>query len=271
MEGNENKETNIKATIDAVTGLVTAIPVYQDTLQPAAKQIGRSLETVTKTVNIALAPIKALVWGYEKIEDFITTRVSEKLKNIPEENITTPPPEIAGPAVEALRFSGNDVNLRELYANLLASSMDINTQDLIHPGYVEIIKNLSSDEAVLLQIFRNKFIYPLINIGGEMSDGKGSITEYTYFSHFDKITSLKRPDLIPTYLDNISRLGLTEIPYDLHLSAINTYEPLENDLSLNPIKHKIENILNRKVVFERKVIKLTNFGKQFIQNVVVEK
>lgn len=267
----EEKESNIKATIDAVTGLVTAIPVYQDTLQPAAKQIGHSLETVTKTVNIALAPIKALVWGYEKIEEFITTRVSEKLKNIPEENITSPPTEIAGPAVEALRFSGNDINLRELYANLLASAMDKNTQDLIHPGYVEIIKNLSSDEAILLQIFKNRFIYPIINVLGELPEGKGSITEYTYFSHFDKITNLKRPDLIPTYLDNISRLGLTEIPYDQHLSAENTYETLENDISLNQIKNNIENIHNRKVIFERKVIKLTNFGKQFIKNVVIEK
>ncbi|MFV8334338.1 DUF4393 domain-containing protein [Flavobacterium sp. GSP14] len=267
----EEKESNIKATIDAVTGLVTAIPVYQDTLQPAAKQIGHSLETVTKTVNIALAPIKALVWGYEKIEEFITTRVSEKLKNIPEENITSPPTEIAGPAVEALRFSGNDINLRELYANLLASAMDKNTQDLIHPGYVEIIKNLSSDEAILLQIFKNRFIYPIINVLGELPEGKGSITEYTYFSHFDKITNLKRPDLIPTYLDNISRLGLTEIPYDQHLSAENTYEILENDISLNQIKNNIENIHNRKVIFERKVIKLTNFGKQFIKNVVIEK
>lgn len=40
---NNNKEANIKATIDAVTGLVKAIPVYQDTLQPAAKQVGQSL------------------------------------------------------------------------------------------------------------------------------------------------------------------------------------------------------------------------------------
>ena len=83
---NPKPETNVKATIDAVTGLVKAIPVYQDTLQPSAKQIGQSLETVTKVVNIALSPIKALVWGYDKIEEFITTSVSEKLKNIPEEN-----------------------------------------------------------------------------------------------------------------------------------------------------------------------------------------
>ena len=48
--------------------------------------------------------------------------------------------------------------------------MDINTQYLIHPGYVEIIKNLSSDEAILLQIFKHKFIYPLININAELPD-----------------------------------------------------------------------------------------------------
>lgn len=133
MEEDNNKpETNVKATIDAVTGLVKAVPVYQDTLQPAAKQIGQSLETVKKTVNIALAPIKALVWGYEKIEEFITTRLSEKLKNVPEENITTPKPEVAGPAVEALRYSGHNPNLRELYANLLANAMDKSTIHLAH-------------------------------------------------------------------------------------------------------------------------------------------
>lgn len=120
-QDNDKPETNVKATIDAVTGLVKAVPVYQDTLQPAAKQIGQSLETVTKTVNIALAPIKALVWGYEKIEEFISTRVSEKLKNVAPENITTPKSEVAGPAVEALRYSGHNPNLRELYANLLPS------------------------------------------------------------------------------------------------------------------------------------------------------
>jgi len=270
MDNNENKETNVKATIDAVTGLVSAIPIYQDTLQPAAKQIGNSLETVTKTVNIALAPIKILVWGYEKIEDFITKSVSERLKDVPTENITSPPTAIAGPAVEALRFTGDDINLRELYANLLASSMDISTQDLVHPGYVEIIKNLSSDEALLLQIFKNRIIYPIININSELSEGRGSVLEYACFSHFDKLVNLKRPDLIPTYLDNISRLGLTEIPYDLYLTAENTYEPLETDISLNIIKNKIER-QNNKMVFDRKIIRLTNFGKQFVENVIKEK
>ncbi|MEJ7740447.1 MAG: hypothetical protein WKF97_23765 [Chitinophagaceae bacterium] len=72
-------DSHIKSTIDAATGLVKAIPVYQDAIQPSAKQIGKSLETVAKLVNIALAPIKAVVWGYEQIEQFITNRVAENL------------------------------------------------------------------------------------------------------------------------------------------------------------------------------------------------
>lgn len=271
-EENQNKDTNVKTTIDAVTGLVKAVPVYQDTLQPAAKQIGQSLETVTKTVNIALAPIKALVWGYEKIEEFITTRVSEKLKNVPEENITTPPPQVAGPAVEALRFSGHDPNLRELYANLLATAMDKTTIHQAHPGFVEILKNLTSDEAILLQAFTTQNQYPLIDIIAKIKEGnKGYSIVYSNYSHFHKKVKLVRQDLVPTYIDNLCRLGILEIPALTNMTAPNTYEPLENDIELNELKNQIVNNMQRTVDFQRKVVMLTAYGRQFVQNVVNEK
>lgn len=46
-----------KDVIDAVTGLVRAVPIYDDLARPAAKQLGKALETVAKTVNMALAPV----------------------------------------------------------------------------------------------------------------------------------------------------------------------------------------------------------------------
>lgn len=272
MEDNENKETNVKATIDAVTGLVKAVPIYQDAVQPAAKQIGQSLETVTKTVNIALAPIKALVWGYEKIEEFILTRVSEKLKNVPAGNITTPPPQVAGPAVEALKYTGHDSNLRELYANLLATAMDKETIHKAHPGFVEIIKNMTSDEAILIQAFATQDTYPLIDVQAKYTDGnKGYTVFYSNYGHLHKKVKIQRPDLIPTYLNNFCRLGILEIPSGKHMIAPNTYEPLETDSELTSLKQQIDNYGDRKVSFERKVIMTTAFGKLFVQNVVNEK
>ncbi|KOP38829.1 DUF4393 domain-containing protein [Flavobacterium sp. WLB] len=271
MEDNENKETNVKATIDAVTGLVKAIPIYQDTLQPSAQQIGKSLETVTKAVNIALAPIKGLVWGYEKIEEFISQSVTKKLQNVPEENIITPSPSIAGPTIEALRFTGEDLNLRELYSNLLANAMNNKSADSIHPGYVEIIKNLSSDEALILQTFCSQNQFPLIDLLHQIPESNSEVVVYKNFSYFMKLSNLKKPDLTPVYIDNICRLGLTEIPVGKYIISKGVYERLENDNSLFTLKADIVQSGKGFIDFNRKLIRLTNFGQLFINNVVAEK
>jgi hypothetical protein len=272
VEQSESKDSNVKATIDAVAGLAKAIPIYPDAIQPAAKQVGQSLETVAKAVNIALAPIKGLVWGYEKIETFITTRVTEKLKNVPEEKITTPPPEVAGPAIEALRFAGHDQNLRELYANLLATSMDKDTVHLAHPGYVDILKNITSDEALLLQAFIEQGSYPVINIiglhGGEDTD-EYSVLQANY-SHLSEIVDLQRPDLVPAYLDNLCRLGILQIPSGVSIPTPNTYEPLETDKNIKTLK-KVVKLIGQTIDFQRRLVKRTTFGSQFIKNVVIGK
>jgi hypothetical protein len=269
-EDKDSSINNVNSTIDAITGLVKAVPVYQDAIQPSTKQIGQSLETVTKTVNIALAPIKALVWGYEKIEVFINTRVSEKLKNVPEENIVSPPPEVAGPAVEALRYSGYNENLRELYANLLATAMDKDSIQNAHPSFVEILKNISSDEATLLQAFLPKSQYPVIDIVAKSKDTKGYSIVYANYSHLHKTTTLSDWLLTPTYLNNLCRLGILEIPALTTATAPNSYEPLETDDELKDLKAHIESF-NRTAEYKRKLVRLTSFGKLFIQSVVKEK
>jgi len=273
MEQEEpKKDTNVKATIDAVTGLVKAIPIYHDTLQPAAKQIGQSLETVTKTVNIALAPIKVLVWGYEKIEDFISKKVSEKLKNVPEGNITSPPPQVAGPAIEALRYTGHDESLRDLYANLLATAMDKTTIHKAHPAYVEIIKSMISDEAILMKAFVIKDTYPLIDLHSKFKErSKGYSVVFSNFSHLHRTVTLKRPDLIPMYLNNLCRLGILEIPSGIYMTAVDVYDSIENDVELDKLKEAILNLSDREIAFERKMLTLTSFGKQFVENIVNEK
>jgi len=49
VESQDKQESNIEGTINAVTGLVKAVPIYQDALQPAAKEIGKTLGTLMRT------------------------------------------------------------------------------------------------------------------------------------------------------------------------------------------------------------------------------
>lgn len=268
-QNNTSTESNINSTINAITGLAKEIPVYQDAVQPAAQEVGKSLQTVAKTINIALAPIKALVWGYEKIEEYISKRVTEKLTNIPTENIVTPDPRIVVPAIESLRYTGNKENLRELYANLIANSMDKNTLKNTHPSFVEILKNINSDEGILLQAFAINQTHAIIDINAEQNGGFISLLRNCV--KFHENLNIKYKDLIPSYLDNLIRLGLLEIPENHLLLDVLKYEEIENSPVFSNLKFENENLLNRKIIFNRKIIRTTSFGYNFIKTVVTDK
>ena len=144
-------ENNLQSTTNAVKGMLEAVPIYQDVLQPAAKEVGLALQTVAKTVHVLLAPVSGLVWGYNQIKEFVGTRVAEKLREVPEERLRPPEPNIGGPALESLRYTEHKEDLRELYASLLATAMDSATLAQAHPAFVEIIRQLSSDEAKIIR------------------------------------------------------------------------------------------------------------------------
>ncbi|NVM64493.1 hypothetical protein FHW88_002782 [Mucilaginibacter sp. SG538B] len=265
MAEEDIKDSNVKSTIEAVTGLVKAVPVYEDAVQPAAKQIGKSLETITKAVNIALVPLRGLVWGYERIEEWLKMRVAQKLENIPQENVITPPLQIAGPTIEALRYTGEDSEIRELYANLIATSMNSELVHKAHPGYVDIIRNMTSDEAILLKCFVSSDIYPFIDVKKKLDDGY--IICYSTFTIFHRPYNISRIDLIPLYIDNLIRLGLLERTDTLLLTQPNTYEPLVEDEYLSDLKCQIT-LSEREIGYNKGIIRLNSFGKEFVNHIV---
>jgi hypothetical protein len=172
---SDEKSSTTLDVINAVAGVAEAIPIYPDMVQPAAKELGKGLLTVAKTVNIALAPLAGVVWGFDKIKERFFPKVEERLRNVPPENIVTPNISVAGPIVEALRYAGSEDTLSDLYANLLAASMDKSTATTAHPAFTEIIKQLTPDEAKLLALFPSDPNMPIIDIRRSSKSGG---TEY---------------------------------------------------------------------------------------------
>jgi hypothetical protein len=259
--GGDNK---VKETIEAVTGLVKAVPIYQDALQPAAKQLGKSLETVGKVINVALAPVGALVWGYEKCQEFISTKVADRLKDVPPEDIITPKPSVAGPAIEALRYTGHEESLSDMYANLLAAAMDKNTAEGAHPAFVEIIKQLTPDEAKLIAYFLEDLPFPLVTLRSQHSNFElGGYDVAVNVSLFGRNANLEFPHLTPTYIDNLTRLGLVSTPKDFHYIDKGLYKELEASSELESCKKNA--IVKEGYVFKvyQHGLKVTNLGEQF--------
>ncbi|MEI4987924.1 DUF4393 domain-containing protein [Aeromonas caviae] len=260
-------KNNIRDAADAIKGIAEAVPLYQDAVQPAAKEVGMALKTVAKTIHIALAPVSALVWGYDQFKDFLSTRVAEKLKDVPPENIVTPKPNVAGPALEALRYTGHEESLRDMYANLLASSMNSSTANAVHPAFVEIIKQLTPDEARILKLFTVNRPFPLINIRRIVRDNNnkrtGSVNIVTNFSLLGLEADCERPDDTPIYLNNLCRLGLAEIPEMLNFTAPNVYDALENSEQVRSIMDVFEKIEPGSTTIVRGGLRVTDFGRVF--------
>jgi hypothetical protein len=243
--------------------------VYKDGLQPAVKELGKSLHTVSKVVNIALSPISAMVWGYDKIAKYIETSISNK---VPEENIQTPDPSIAVPAVEALRYSAHNEDLREMFSNLLATAMDISTSSKAHPAFVEVIKQINSDEAKIIKSLIKNDSIPIIRV--RMFDLNTSIESFaeplTNFSHIPYEVNCSNPELGPSYLVNLERLGLVNLSYDLYSIHPNAYDFVENHPIVNDWRDNAPR-LSKRFEIQRGGLTITPFGKKFIESCVISK
>lgn len=265
------KKSKAHSTVKAVTGLVKAIPVYQDTLQPAAKEIGKALCTVAQTINVALAPIAGLVWGYDQIKNFLSEALSKRLSNVPVENIITPVPTVAGPILESLRFAGTVEELRELYANLLAASMNKESAAQAHPSFVDVIRQITPDEARIMNLFTKSPRYPVIDV-----IARGELDKKT-FTRKSKIVVLNHSTLgdlakvtlvmnTAVYLDNLCRLGLLEI--DQNAVVDERYEGMIQKEELEKLREEIKTEPGMEMHLHKKNVQITNYGISFLQTCI---
>ncbi|MBI3621518.1 MAG: DUF4393 domain-containing protein [Nitrospirae bacterium] len=258
----------VKSTAEVVKAVVDKVPVYQDVLQPAAKEVGKALSTVAKTIHIALAPLSALVWGYDQISEYLTQRLSELLHDIPPDRIATPPANIAGPALQALRFTASEPDLREMFARLLAASMDTATQTTVHPAFVETIKQLSADEARILSLMAKTRYHPqpLVTLNIRTTPPFFPETGQMDIHRNLTLVSLRAgvisPALESSYFDNLSRLGLILVKPSVELLKSDLYKEYDDHPEVK--KHLDRKTPGITPVVRRGSFEFSDFGQQFV-------
>jgi hypothetical protein len=199
----EDKEIATGQVTDAakaIAAMTENIPIYKDAVQPAAKEISKSLTLIAKAVNTALLPVAGLVWGADQIKDFINKKVAQKMENVPEEDIQSPKPHIGVPVVDALRYTGEEAALADLYANLLATAMDRKTAINAHPGFVDMIKNMSPDEARIMKFLSANNMYPLIDIAIQEINKSTFVKTHRHVSLLGLDAQCEVPGLASNYL-----------------------------------------------------------------------
>ena len=211
----------------------------------------------------------------QKFKDSLTNKVED----IPTEDIQEPNLSIIGPTLEKSKYYFEDENLRELFANLVASSIDKTKTEIVHPAYPDIIQNLSPNDAMFLKEISSLEVIPFCMLRYQK---RSKDNQTTFFSYFGDGITLSRCILKYTYqenpfydfnptIDNLSRLKLIEVT-DKFLSDESNYSDfLDNSIykkCQSELSHDSQ-IMEREVTMIKGVIEVTSFGKNFIKTCVV--
>lgn len=242
-----------------------AVELYKDVVRPIAKPVGEILGFLPRSIKLALSGWeKWLINGEETIR-LTADSVREKMQALPVEKLVAPEPYVAIPAMQQLSYCVNNEELRELYANLLVSSMNADKKWQVHPAFVDIIKQLTPDEA---KFVRN--LSPNVSQNNALIDarlenektGSGS----TIISNFTNVglDKVDLPENICSYIDNLERLKLIQIPPTMYLTNKDLYQPLINHpLMVNSLPEHLPDGV--KIGYKYKTFCLTNFGVEFIK------
>nr|DAE21263.1 MAG TPA: protein of unknown function (DUF4393) [Caudovirales sp. ctkvU4] len=152
---------------------------------------------------------------------------------IPPENLKEPQLSLVGPALEASKYYIEEKIIRNMFAKLIAASIDTRKNGLVHHAFVDIIKQMNPNDAKLLLDFSNPttLLYCLI----KRSDNAVA-SEY--------ISDIYLSDSMPEFnqdnslsVNNLERLGLLYIPTrnlgSLRMSSI------DEDIKIQKFKNTV--------------------------------
>lgn len=239
--------------------------IYADGGKPIVKPTGELVGLVPRAIKAALAPVEKWILQREYNVEETKKLLEEKLKNVPPEFIQPPEAHIAVPAFQYISYCMDNEELRNMYANLLANSMNEVVKNGVHPGFVEIIKQLSPDEAKMLRYLSTHMTIPTITLRYENEKGEG-IDVIKNFSNVGELAQCEDVFEINKYFDNLIRLGLLESSQALsHLIDKTLYEPLKIHRYIRPRINEatLQKTEYKKVNFQEGYMRLTDYGKSF--------
>lgn len=238
--------------------------VYKDLAKPATLEVG---SVAGRTVKALLSPVRAFLWGWEKIEQVVEEGINKRFEKIPEEQRKSPDPEIAVPLMQALTYTAQNETLREMYLNLLANAMDSSKDKKVHPSFVELIKQMNTlDAKVFDKLSINKGYQKALNPHIELK-GKGkSIIDATpeWFLGW----TIKGYDIfdVSSSIVRLSKFGLVELMFD-RTAGKEGYNELKTQKELTDIltTHQTRNPQEElEITANESVLYINEYGKQFL-------
>ena len=238
--------------------------------------VNKVLEKPATTLGEKISDLLEIIFGgitYKKQElaykrelnfEKFKASLSEKVASVPENKRIEPEESILGPALEAAKYRIDSEELREMFAELIASSINIEKKEWVHPAFIEILRNISPDDArTLLQLkeWKDTHLIPIISVGEKVMSIPNNLNHYCFLV---RKYGLEKANVI---LFSLIRNGLIEINYVFNKDDVFqgfTFSSMETEfVELREMRHIGRNVGNP-LEYKYGTINLTAFGYAFV-------
>lgn len=267
------KKEIISKGLDVADKTITlATKVYDDGLSNPTKTISNGLNMCLEFLGSMVSPtMYEYIQNAEYKKKEIDKKLAKKYESIPKEKRTIPRMNILGPSVELLKYNLDEQYIKDFFINIMTSEMNSDTQSRVLPAYIEIVKQLSQEDAKTLELINRgytkenttQFALSTICLNDDESKGTYTIIDKSIIiSHLEDDGNLGFYDaskLKSIVIDNLSRLGLINIHEDKQVPDEDAY-----NLSFIMIKH-YEGYETQDIFQKKGTLELTELGKNFIE------
>jgi len=223
------------------------------------KDVGQDAGALAKrAASVFLKVGGGVVWSMELVVDWFEQTVSERLQNVPHDQITEPSPRIMVPAMQALTYTGSDEDIREMFANLIAADFTKDGKRHIHPSFVELIKQMTPLDANTLKVFAEHGPQRYTEVRTEEVHPRRMNRMRRLGARYSIVLDGVTSDEISESVSNLLRLGLVVITSEYWKSP--TFDVLDQEL-LDECKDQTEGI--ESAYIHPFGVELTPFGKSF--------
>ncbi len=120
-------------------------------LDPPAKEAGKLFGNL---VGLVGDPVQIARECWAKF-------LERSICKVPEEQRVEPPLKLLASVVDAVQYQDSDTLIYDMFTELLANACNREHQADVHPGFVDMLKHMAPDEALILKMLRdgNELIY----------------------------------------------------------------------------------------------------------------
>ena len=186
------------------------------------------------------------------------------MENVKEKDKCEVHPEIGVPIMQVLHYTTND-DIAEMFTNLLASASISHTAGNAHPAFVEIIKQMSPDEAKIVQYLQKNHIIGYVTLKANQKDEVGFVNPVLKDVGIAGLVPFMYKQNAKVYISNLLSLGIIADAGDIFLDDEELYNQIIEYNHLKDVKEMHESMEEYSSVdIEKGYYYVTEIGRLFI-------